>query len=659
MKKQVKFACPLDCFDACSLIANIENGRITSIRGDKDHPLTRGMVCSKGNQHLERLYHPDRLLYPLRKNGRSWKKITWDEAVLEIAEQLTNIKHAYGTEAVLHYADAGYGGIIKSVDKLFFNCYGGVTVPTGSLCWGAGMAAQKYDFGAALGHGPDDLANAGVIIIWGRNPVDTNPHLIRYLHQARKKGAVVILVDPVRTATAKLADVHLRIRPATDGALALGIANLMIECGWIDQEFIQDHVLGFRRFRSYARKFTVKRVAGITGIDAAQIKQVAKTYANGKPGSIMVGIGLQRYGNGGGTIRCIDALGALTGNIGISGGGVNYAGRGISSYLGGEVAASRYPAVNRRSFSLPQLGEFLNTATDPPIHCIVITKANPLVQMPHLHKTIDAFDRVPFKVVIDMFMTDTARHADLVLPCTSVLEEEDIICTAMYSPYVNYSARAVEPPAGVMGEYDFFMALARKMRLDNYPFISPRDFLKRAVEPLLAACGSDFQSLVKRPLKPPGIDIPWQDRSFATPSGKYELYSDSALQNGQNPLPCFKLPLKGSPGFDLRLLTPHLKNSLHSQGFAFVNDKPAAHVNPLVLTEKKLAGQARARVVSPNGCLDVRLKPDPAVPEGVVMIYEGWWHKSGSVNFLTADSLSDMGEQAAYYDTFCNLKPLS
>jgi len=657
MQKEIKFACPLDCFDACSLIASVENGRVVRIRGDKKHPLTRGMTCSKGRQLLERLYHPDRLLYPLKKNGRSWVKITWDEAICEIADQLTRTKQAYGTGAVLHYADAGYGGIIKSVDELFFNCYGGVTVPRGSLCWGAGMAAQKYDFGAALGHSPDDLANAGVIIIWGRNPADTNPHLIRYLHQARKNGAVVILIDPIRTATANLADIHLRVRPATDGALALGMANLMIERGWLDQTFVHDHVLGFGRFRTYARKFTVERVSGITGIDPARIEQVAGIYARRKPGCIVVGIGLQRYGNGGGTIRCIDALGAITGNIGISGGGVNYANKATSRYMAGEVAGSRGLAVNRRSFSLPKMGEFLNTAADPPIRCIFITKANPLVQMPHLHKTIDAFDRVPFKVVTDMFMTDTARHADLILPCTSVLEEEDIICSAMYSPYVNYSDRAAEPPAGIMGEYDFFMALARKMRLDNYPFISPRDFLKRAVEPLLAACGSDFKSLINGPLKPPGMDIPWQDRSFATPSGRYELYSEIALQAGLNPLPHFKTPLKGPPGFDLRLLTPHLKNSMHSQGFAFIDDKPTAHVNPFVLVEKKLAGQADAWIVSPNGRLQVRLKPDSAMPEGIVMIYEGWWHKSGAVNFLTDDSLSDMGEQAAYYDTFCNLEP--
>ena len=658
MQKQVKFACPLDCFDACSLIASVENGRVVRIKGGRDHPLTRGMLCSKGRQLLERLYHPHRLLSPFKKKGRGWSKISWDQAICEIADQLTTIKQDYGTSAVLHYADAGYGGIIKSVDELFFNCYGGVTVPRGSLCWGAGMAAQKYDFGAALGHSPDELGDANVIIIWGRNPADTNPHLIRYLHQARKKGAIVILIDPIRTATANLADIHLCVRPATDGALALGMANLIIERGWMDQDYIHDHVLGFKRFRAYVRTFSMERVSGITGIDPSDIERAAGLYARRKPGCIVLGIGLQRYGNGGGTIRCIDALGAIAGNIGIPGGGVNYANRRIAPYLAAAIAGGCGPAVNRRSFSLPQMGEFLNNAVDPPIRCLFIAKANPLVQMPHLHKTIDAFDRVPFKVVTDMFMTDTARHADLVLPCTSVLEEEDIICSSMYSPYVNYSARAVEPPAGVMGEYDFFRALTRKMNLNNYPFMPPLDFLKQAVGPLLEACHSDFGSLIKGAIKLPGTDTPWQDNSFSTPSGKYELYSEIALEAGLPPMPNFKAPLKGPPGFDLRLLTPHLKTSLHSQGFAFVDDPPLAHVNPLVLAEKQLTGKADAQVVSPNGRLQVRVKPDAAVSEGIVMIYEGWWHKSGAVNFLTDDVLSDMGEQAAYYDTFCNLEPL-
>jgi anaerobic selenocysteine-containing dehydrogenase len=657
MGKQIRFACPLDCFDACSLVATVENGRVVRIRGDKAHPLTRGMVCSKGRGLLKRLYHPHRLQCPLKKKGTGWQTLTWDEAICEIADKLTGIKQKYGSQAVLHYSDSGYGGIIKSVDAIFFNCYGPVTVPSGSLCWGAGIAAQKFDFGDVLGHSPDDLANARTIIVWGRNPADTNPHLIPYLRQARKKGAVVILIDPISTATLQYVDLHLPVRPSTDGALALGMASHIIAQGLADGAFVHDQVLGFRRFRAYASNFTMDRVARLTGLEPSIIKQVAERYACQKPGCIMVGIGLQRYRNGGGTIRCIDALGAITGNIGIAGGGVNYANRGSARYLAGETPGRHGPAVNRRYFSLPQMGTFLNTATDPRIHCVFIAKANPLVQMPHLHKTIAAFDRVPFKVVTDMFMTDTARHADLVLPCTSVLEEEDIICSAMYSPYVNYSARAVDSPVGIMGEYEFFAALAGKMHLDNYPFMPPMDFLKRAVGPLLAACHSDFKSLTDGSLKPAGMDIPWQDKSFATPSGKYELYSASALRAGQKPLPYFKDPLKHPSGFDLRLLTPHCKGAMHSQGFSFTDDPPTAHVNPLVLAEKKLTGQLFAWVVSPNGRLQVRLKPSGAIPEGIVMIYQGRWHKSGAVNFLTDDALSDMGEQATYYDTFCDLEP--
>jgi len=324
------------------------------------------------------------------------------------------------------------------------------------------MAAQAYDFGVARGHHPEDIARAQTILLWSRNPVYTNMHLVRFINQARQKGAEVILIDPLKSASAGIAGQHIPVKPGSDGALALGMCKVIIENGWEDAGFLARHVVGFPAFRDYLNGLSLDTVQTITGVDAARLQRLAESYACGGPSSIVVGYGLQRYANGGNTVRCIDALGALTGNIGISGGGVNYANKYVAHYLRGELAASEHAVGNRRVFSLPRFSEFLETADEPPIQAVVITKANPLVQMPDTNRAVAAFDAVDFKVVIDMFMTDTARHADIVLPCTSILEEEDIIATSMFSPCLNYSRPAVQPPAGIIGEFEFFRRLAKK-----------------------------------------------------------------------------------------------------------------------------------------------------------------------------------------------------
>jgi anaerobic selenocysteine-containing dehydrogenase len=660
MKKAVKFTCPLDCFDACALVAAVEDGRVVSIRGDKDHPVTDGFCCRKGLRHLERLYHPERLRTPLKKSGRDWIPVSWDEALDRIAGELGSCIRQHGSASILHYAASGYGGLIKRVDDVFFNTLGGASVPRGSLCWGAGMAAQTYDFGAVRGHHPRDMAKARTILVWGRNPMDTNIHLVPHLRRARRNGARVFLIDPRVSASTELADRHLAVRPATDGALALGIAHVILQNNWHDRHFLRNRTLGFDAYRRQLDDFPPERVAHITGIPREDIEAVARAYGLHKPAAVILGYGLQRYANGGNTVRCIDALGAITGNIGTSGGGVNYANRTFPPYIAGELAKSQSLARNRRTFPVARLAEFIETADAPPIDCLFVLKANPLVQSPHLHKTLTAFQKVPFKTAVDMFMTDTARHCDLVLPCTSVLEEEDVIYSSMFSPYLHFSEKAVEPPVGVMSEFDLFRTLAERMGLDLYPRHSRRRFLQEAIRPLTGSFGIDIGALRQRTyFRLPGGDVPWKNAVFETPSGKYEFFSERARSDGLSPLPVFIPPPPPDPDYPLRLLTPHWKQSLHSQHFAFIDTRPTAYLHPQTLTgTNTLQEGAAAVLVSPRGRLTATVRTDPGLPEDAVLIYQGWWHKSGAVNFLTDDRLSDMGEQAAYYDCFCRIEPV-
>ncbi|MDJ0781328.1 MAG: molybdopterin-dependent oxidoreductase [Desulfosarcinaceae bacterium] len=652
----VRFACPLDCYDTCGLVADVQNGRVVRIRGDADHPFTRGKVCIKGKRLLQRQYHPQRLRQPLKRIGDALRPVTWEEALDSLAESLSAIRERLGTTAVLHYAESGHEGLSKRVDHIFFNCYGGVTRPKGSLCWGAGMAAQSFDFGQARSHAPEDIARARVILIWGRNPAATGPHLVPFLKQARRRGARIFLIDPLTTATAGLAEEHLRIRPGTDGALALAMAHLLVNWDLIDKAWLSANTIGWRRFIAALAPYSPKWAARETGLSVETIAAVARAYGETAPAAILLGLGLQRYRNGGQTIRCIDALGALTGNIGRSGGGVSYANRHTSPWISGLVQESALQAENRRSFALPKLAAALTELRDPPIAMAVISKANPLVQAPDTRALTRAFADLPTTVVFDHFLTDTARHADWVLPTTTVLEEADLFFSAMFSPYLLYSPQVVAPPEGVMGEFDVFRQLARRLGLEAYPDMEKERFLERSLLPLTERYGLTLAQLSSAPFALPNTAVPWEDGIFETTSQKYELYSRGAAAVGCDPLPAYHPPRGAMPRFPLRLLTPHRHDSLHSQGFAFEEGMTEAFVHPEELRRHDLLTGTEVRLVGETGSVAVTLHGTPGVPPGVVKVYEGWWHKSGAINRLVGQQLSDMGLQAAYYDAFCRIE---
>ncbi len=658
MKDRIPFACPLDCFDACRLVAVVADGRVTAIQGDLAHPLTRGKACTKGKKLRARLDHPDRLRQPMRRSKAGWEPVSWDAAIDEMARHFDQACRRWDSRAILYYADSGYGGVLKSVDRMFFDHLGGVTLPRGSLCWAAGIAGQRYDFGDTRGHAPHDIARARTVLVWGRNPMETSPHLIPILKTVRERGGKVVVIDPLRTATAAWADGHMAIRPGTDGALALGMARHLLDTGRIDRGFIDRHTLGFRRFRESLANFDLDAAAAATGIPGEAIAALAGRYADQRPASIIIGYGLQRYANGGETVRCIDALAALTGQIGISGGGANYANRSIRRRLNPDVLGGARHAVRRRSFPLARMARFLQTAQNPPVEVLMIAKANPLVQMPDVDHLRRAFARVPFKVVVDLFMTDTARTADLVLPATHILEEEDLVCSSMFSPYLNHSPRIVAPPPGVIGEYELFQRLARRMGCEHFPVVAPDAFLQQTAGPLMEALGISWEALRQKPVRIPGDDIPWADGHFATPSGQYEFYSARAEADGHAPLPVFIPPAGPDRNYPLRLLTTHYRHALHSQHFMDRRDPPQVRLHPEEARARGLRSGNAVRLQSAQGALAATVVVTPRIPLGIAQVYQGWWHHSGAVNVLTADALSTMGENAAYFETFCQVRAL-
>lgn len=667
MTTTYRSVCPLDCFDTCGLLVEVKDGCISKVSGDPSHPLTRGFICNKGRKLAVRNAGPDRIRFPLRRKGSGWERVSWDDALDDIASRLAQIKAEFGSTGVLHHYSHGSGGVLKDLDRRFFNAFGGVSEPEGSLCLGAGMAAQEYDFGAVMSHAWEDCLNSRTIILWGRDPSVTNIHLQTVINEARQNGVRVIAINPVRTRSAELADEHVAPRPGTDGALALGMAHVILRDRLADLDFTANYVHGFAEYASLVKTYTPERVAQITGVSKTTIISLANRYAKHRPSSIFLGYGLQRYTNGGRTIRAIDALGAITGNIGIPGGGVNYAHqyhrRLFKSLKGSELAEKR------RSLPFPTLARSILDAKNPPIRGIFVTRSNPVCQLANTALVKEAFHHAGFVVVVDFFLTDTADLADYVLPCAGAFETEDIIACSHHE-MLAYAPKLVEPPGEARSELEIFSALAKRLGLEAFGQRTAPQWLKVALEPA-AEFGVTLESLragaaLRNPLAP---TVAWQDRRFATPSGKIELYSDKAAAEGCDPLPSFVEPVESltanpwvARDYPLHFLTPHPRECLHSQmqNLREESDEhslPVLEINPQTAEARYIRNNDQVVVESPRGELRALASLTSRVPPFLVQITEGGWLKAGGgVNYLTPDAGSDMGLNVSYYDCLCQVR---
>lgn len=661
MKEVYRSACPLDCFASCGLLVYKENGRIVDIKGDPDHPLTRGRVCGKALKHLHRQYSADRLLHPLLRRNGGWKEISWDETLDHWAGKLTEIKAAYGSTAVLHADASGSNGLLRGMGERFFNLYGGVTRPSGSLCWGGGIAAQELDFGERRIHDWDDLDNSRTILLWGRDPARNNIHLLGYLRRAARRGATVISINPVRV-TGVPGIRHVSPRPGTDGALALGMAHVIINRGLVDESFVRRHVHGYPEFADSLRDFTPERAAAICDVPAGEITDLAIRYAGHGPSAILFGFGLQRYTNGGGTVRCIDALAAITGNIGVPGGGASYS-HGLWKQFFADLSGREH-ARAARTFPWPALARYILAADDPPVRCITVTRCNPVTQLPDTNRARAAFRSVDFTVVIDFFLNDTAAQADLVLPCTTFLEDEDLVVCSMNN-YISYLPKVVEPPGQCRSELDIFTALARRMGLEEFGFYTAEQWLEKALAPV-AGRGITLERLKQGPARNPDAErVAWADRRFPTPSGKYELYSQRALDRGLEPLPVYRAPAslagEGQDNYPLHLLTPHHRDFTHSQFWNLVSGDeleplPGAEMHPRTATGAGLEAGDEVWVETVRGRLRGVVKLAGDLRPGMVRVYQGRWYSlKGGVNLLTPDTVADLGGGSCYYDCRCRV----
>ncbi|MGL5346325.1 MAG: molybdopterin-dependent oxidoreductase [Peptostreptococcaceae bacterium] len=653
--KKISHGCTLDCFDCCKFNVYVDEDKVLKIEGDKEHPYTKGFICSKGRDHLNRLNHKDRIYSPMIKIDNEWKEISFEKAIDIIAEKLIAYKEKYTSKSILYYTQYGSGSILKDIGDIFFNFYGGVSRSKGGPCWSAGIKAQEYDFGTPKSHSLEDMLNSKNIFIWGKNPAYTTIHTMAMIKKAKQNGAKIIVIDPLCTSTAKIADKYIRINPGTDGALAIAMAKVIINKGSYDINYINNYVEGYEEYKSYIDTLKLEYLLEECGVSENDLNELVTLYCD-KYSTIYLGYGMQKYKNGGNNIRAIDALGAITGQIGFEGGGINYANRVYPGVINLDPYNSELYGENR-TFYTSKISEFIEDSLTEnndniPIKMAVITKSNLLNQLPNLNKLEDAFSKIEFKVCFDMFMTDTASKCDMFIPCTNTLESEDIVYSSMSNPYITFNEVGVLPKNKLMDEYYFFMELAKKMNMDSYPFISKYDYLNKVIEPLKVYNEEITLETIKNTYFTLHQPVPWKDKMFDTKSHKYELYSNDAKQNGVSPIPIY-ISTKKSEKF--RLLTNHYRDSLASQQFIEKNGISKAYINEKMAIKIDVKNNEVVWLQSKNVDISVEIIIDNNIGDDIVMMYAGWWKKHGNPNFLTDSGISDMGGQVTYNETFVDI----
>ncbi len=634
--------CALDCPDNCGMIASVENGKIVRLEGNPDHGYTRGFLCRKGYRYPTRVYSPSRVLYPMKKEGGSWQRIGWDEALDTIAGKIAYFRDRDGAPSIMHYQRSSSWGASKHLVKRFFLMLGDITSQTGSLCAGAVMAAQRADMGTRLGNDPDDLLNSKVIVLWGRDPAKTSIHLVPILREAKKRGAYIIVIDPLRTKTAALADWHICPRPGSDGYLAMGVARELLRQGLGDEGFVRSHTAGFEAYKALVDSVTTEDVAERCDLPAETISRLATVYGSNKPAAIILGYGINKWVHSPDMIRLIDALGALTGNIGVSGGGVNH-GFETRRHFDGAMMNPR-PGVTYREIPEPLLGERLLSSADPAVRMIWINGTNPVASCPDSRTVIRALEQLEFRVVVDHFMTDTAILADIFLPAATFLEEEDLVVSWGHN-WIGPVNKVIEPLGEARSDFDIMQGLARRLGMEEAE--GPlRTWMKRLLAPMERA-GLSLEDVMKGPVRCPVAPmVAFADRRFKTPSGKFEFLTKApAVHEKRHPY--HLLTILGS-----RWLNSLILEEEHPP-------LPIMLINPEAAAREGITEGSRAIVTSDAGELTVEARLSEATRADTIVIPQGSWIKhGGGVNQLTEARLSTAGNMAAYNSTTCTVRPV-
>jgi anaerobic selenocysteine-containing dehydrogenase len=724
MKKVVHAACPHDCPDACGVLITVEDGRATKIQGDPGHPVTRGFLCAKVAKYLDRVYSPDRVLYPMRRvaakglaaeqrsfaphgqpgaaapaqsksvhaeSSQAWQRITWDEALDEIASRFRVIVDDFGSEAILPYSYGGTLGALNgaSMDRRFFSRLGASQLER-AICSAAGEAGLLSVLGVKLGTEPEQFVHSRYIIAWASNIHGNNVHLWPFIEEARRKGAKLVVIDPYRTRTAACADWYLPINPGTDCALALAMMHVIIGEGLHDADYVAKYTLGFEQLREKVKAYPPERVAQWTGITAEDIRKLAREYATVRPSVIRLNYGVQRSEGGGMATRAIAMLPCVIGSWKEVGGGLQMS---TSGAFGLNKDALTRPDLKPdnlqhppRSVNMVELGKALNTLTHPPLKALFVYNSNPAAVCPNHNEVIRGLKRPDlFTVVHEQFFTDTTDYADIVLPATTFFEHKDLQ-TAYGHYYVQVSDQAIEPLGECRSNVELFRALASSMGFNDTCFSESvdeviddaldsenpwlkgitRERMERERQVRLNFSGQwpvvSGQSETTQPF------LPFANGNFRTPSGKAELYSEAMKVQGLDPVADFTPPQESRYGarsdFPLELLARKADNFLNSSfsnlpSVQAMEETNLLEINSTDARARGITDGETVKVYNHRGEIFLTARVDGAVQPGVVSARLNWAKLSPgfrNINVLTSEKLSDLGNSATFYSVLVEVE---
>jgi len=652
----------------------VDDGVAVNVRGGA-MPFTGGTLCTKVAKYLDRTYSKERLLHPLRRVGAKGpggrlERISWDEALDEIAAQFRALA-ADDPQQILPCSYAGTMGLAQymSMDRRFFNRLGASLLDR-TLCASAGKAGMKITLGASVGMDPERFDGAKLILIWGSNPVVSNLHVWSRCQEAKRRGAKLIAIDPWRSQTAEKCHQHVRLLPGTDAALALGMMHVLIGEGRIDRDYIARYTLGFEQLEARVAQYPPDKVARLCGISAEEVVSLARDYASIRPAAIRVNYGLQRHAGGGMAVRTIACLPALVGAWRDAAGGVVLS---TGDFYSLDHKTLERPDLIRgtpRTINHSALGDAL-TAAQPPVKAIYVYNNNPVAVCPDSNKVIAGFSRPDlFAVVHDVFMTDTADYADIVLPATTQLEHYDVHKSYGHL-YVLANNPAIAPVGEAKPNSEVFRLLAKRMGFTEACFDDGDEDLCRQA---LASDAPRMRGIEWDALKAQGwqrlavpeVYAPFAEGGFPTPSGKCEFYSETAAQLGLDPLPAYTPPrenIHSAPElarrYPLAFISPPCRNFLNSSfanlPFARASEKePRLDIHPEDARARGVGNGERVRVFNDRGSYVLKAAVTDRARPGVVVAPSVWWRKLSpdgrNANDLTSQALADMGGAATYYD---------
>jgi anaerobic selenocysteine-containing dehydrogenase len=632
------------------------------MRGDPQHPFTRGGLCAKVDRYLDRVYSPDRILYPLRRRGPKgageFERTTWDEALADIASRLHSIVAAHGGEAVLPYSFAGNMGLIQyqGMDRRFFGRLGASRLAR-TICGGTANAGVAAVMGTYTGIQPEQATHARLIVLWGTNTVVTNLHLWRYVREARAQGATVVAIDPLRTRTSDAADWHLQPHPGSDLALALGIAHLIIEEGLVDRDYVERHASGFERLAEQAYSFPPERVTQLTGITAEDVKRLARLYATTRPSLIRTLVGPEKHPQGGAIFQAITSLPILTGAWRDLGGGLLHWTRDLFDRAFDHRAVSRLDLEPKtRIINMVQIGRALTDRNlQPPIKALFVYNANPAVIAPNQNVVLEGLSRDDLLTVVsDLALTDTARYADYVLPAASFIEQWDLLWPWGHA-YVTLNRPAIDPPGDSIPNTELFRRLAAAMGWEDPIFTeSDEDLIRAALstrDPL--AADISYEALLERGwirLAIPDDHRPFAEGRFPTADGRARLGAlelDSSVQELDPKYPLIMVSAKTAL---------HFLNSSYgaSPRHLAAERAPVLSISVQDAAARGISNLQLVRVFNQRGSVRIVASLGDRVQPGVVAMPHGWWRGSDdrpSANALTDDGLADLGGGGNFYST--------